>query len=294
MFRFAILVGALSAAGLAMLISAPARAQQVIVFDVTYTASTQTTQDAHYDVPPPANLPDNWVSPIDYAHGTVYIHQEVATKPSNKATMVDVCFDGDLPGYGCISTDLYTDPGVHETVAPLTTMWQYDQVAWTQRRTLFQLIVKDTNNNNGGIPQADYMPTTMRIVLTVVAPGGTYVPPPPSSSSADSGAETEGGTTADAGPGGSGNEGGTSASDSGAAVDAPSGQGNDSGTVNEGGAATPPPSPDAGGGSPPSHAVTSGSNGCSVGYGSGGGAILLTVAAWVVARLRTRRPRGSL
>src|SRR5439155_26865598 len=122
----------------------------------------------------------SWKTPIDYHAGTVYIHQEVMTKPSNLPTMIDICFDGDLEGYGCIGTDLYTDVGVHETVAKLSTMWQYGKVAWDKKRTLYQLVVKDKNNVNGGNPKSAFMPTKMRIVLTVVPPGGTYVPPPAS------------------------------------------------------------------------------------------------------------------
>ncbi|HEY2902114.1 MAG TPA: hypothetical protein VGL59_16145, partial [Polyangia bacterium] len=154
-----------------------AQAQQIVAFDVTYTASTTTTKDAHFDVKPRADQPADWASPINYSTGTVYIHQEVTSKPSVQDTMVDICFDGDLEGYGCIGTDFYTTTGVHETVEKMSTMWQYNKVAWNKKRTLFQLIVKDRGNHNGGLPVTDFMPTTMRIVLTVVPTGGTYVPP---------------------------------------------------------------------------------------------------------------------
>jgi len=129
-----------------------ARAQQIVAFDLTYTASTTTTHGAHFDVKPMADQPANWVSPINYSAGTVYIHQEVMTKPSAQDTMVDICFDGDLEGYGCIGTAFYTTTGVHETVEKMSTMWQYNMVAWTKKRTLYQLIVKDRGNHNGGLP----------------------------------------------------------------------------------------------------------------------------------------------
>jgi hypothetical protein len=247
------------------------RAQQVVAFDVTYTASTETTHDAHFDVQPPADLPANWVSPVDYASGTVHIHQEVTSKPSNKDTMVDICFDGDLEGYGCIGTDLYTDVGTHDTTASLKEMWQYDKVAWTKKRTLFQLIVKDRDNNNGGNPVTDYMPTTMRIVLTVVAQGGTYVPPGPAAAG-DAGAVSD----ADIGNGDGAAGGGPGEPVRDAAV----GTGNEAGVI-----VTPPPSdamtplgsgPSADSGSTGARGQTSGDSGDSGGCS--------------VARLRPRLP----
>ena len=45
-----------------------AQAEQFTFFDFTYEATTQNTNDAHYDVKSPAYplpQPDNWKSPID-------------------------------------------------------------------------------------------------------------------------------------------------------------------------------------------------------------------------------------
>src|SRR5947207_4501266 len=99
------------------LLSSVAQAQQTVAFDVVYEASAKN--DFHFDVQPRTDQPASWTSPADFSKGTIYIHQEVFTKPSARSTVVDVCFDGDLPGYGCIDTAPYKDPGVHETVKPL-------------------------------------------------------------------------------------------------------------------------------------------------------------------------------
>ena len=54
--------------------------------------------------------------------------------------------------YGCIGTDLYTDVGVHETVAKLSTMWQYGKVAWDKKRTLYQLVEEEQQRQDGSAP----------------------------------------------------------------------------------------------------------------------------------------------
>jgi MYXO-CTERM domain-containing protein len=172
-------IGALLAATLPL----AAQAQQTVAFDKVYQATG--SNNFHFDVKPAPDQPASWVSPVDYSKGTVYIHQEVFTKPSNRDTVVDICFDGDLAGYGCIDTLPYKTTGVHETMKPLNanTMYQYGKVAWTKKRTLFQLVIKDPalGGTPGGKPATDFVPSDMRIVLTVVAPGGTYTPPAPMS-----------------------------------------------------------------------------------------------------------------
>jgi hypothetical protein len=160
--------------GLLLLAPGLALAQaQLVVFDVSYEANSMTTHNAHYDVKPAADQPANWKAPVDYTAGTAYIHLEVMTKPSDLPTQIDVCFDGDLEGYGCLATDLYTTTGVHETVAKLSRMWQFDKVAWTKKRTLYQLVIKDQNHNIGGKPPTAFLPTKLRMVFTIVPAGGT-------------------------------------------------------------------------------------------------------------------------
>src|SRR5258708_27479540 len=70
-----------------------ARAELVVV-DVTYTHSAQTTTDSHYRVQPPAGTPGNWTSPVDYASGAAWVRLEVKTKPAGHTpTRFQVCFE---------------------------------------------------------------------------------------------------------------------------------------------------------------------------------------------------------
>ena len=157
-----------------------ARAEPFTFFNIEYEATTQNTSDAHFDVRSPQYMltqPNNWRAPIDYTQGTVYIEQDVLTKPSQLDTQVDICFIS-TGGYGCRSTVFYKTTGRVTTMRPANSFYQFNQINWNTRINLVQLIVKDRNNTNGGNPRASFMPTRMRIAMTFVPMGDTYALPP--------------------------------------------------------------------------------------------------------------------
>ena len=161
--------------------SAVGRAEQFTFFNFEYEATTQNTQDAHYNARAPQytfTQPDSWRSPIDYTQGTVYIEQDVLTKPSDLDTQVDICFVSAGGRYGCRSTEFYKTTGRVMTVRPASSFYQFNQIDWNTKINLVQLIVKDRNNANGGNPKSAFMPTRMRIAMTFVSQGDTYRPPP--------------------------------------------------------------------------------------------------------------------
>ncbi len=245
--RFVVVAGGT----LALVAAAPsARAEQFTFFDFTYEATTANTHDAHYDVRTGLTQPNSWKTPIDYTAGTIYIEQEVMTKPSKEPTQVDVCFL--TGGYGCLNTKLYTDTGRNTTTAPVKDFWQFGNINWNSKIPLVQLIVKDKNNANGGRPVTSFMPTKMRIAVTVVSAGATYVPPMgfASAAPADAGAADAGAGEGDAG--GTTGTGGTPGGSGGAA-----GSGAGEGT----------------GGAPASTGGTSGSTGGSAGASTGTGGV---------------------
>jgi MYXO-CTERM domain-containing protein len=184
---------------LAMAVPATAAAQQqMVAFDVVYTNQmydgTVKNETFHHLVLPRADQPADWTSPIDYSKGTAYIYLDVMTKPSARNTIMTICFDGDLEGYGCLDTNTYTTTGVHESKFAMTSTWQYGKIAWKKKRTQFHLVIKDPalGGTQGGKPAGDYVPSMMRVVLTIVPPGGTYVAPGPYM-----GAPPDGGATAE-------------------------------------------------------------------------------------------------
>jgi hypothetical protein len=197
--------------------SAEALAEQFVVLDSTWE-HTPDLADSHYRVTPLPGTPSDWRKPTDYASGTAHVHLEVTTKPSATPTKFQVCFEA-TPTYACTDqSPTYTTVGVVDWETPFSNFWSPPGTAvdWTLGTKKIALILKDTQN---GKPSADnvgtdkaalYMPTQVRMVVTIVAPGSTYVPPPP----ADAGVpvDTDAGADADAGPGDGGMEASTSTS----------------------------------------------------------------------------------
>jgi hypothetical protein len=52
-----------------LVVCSVARAEQFVLFDGTYTHSVDTTNDSHYYPMLPADMPEDWTQPVDYAHG---------------------------------------------------------------------------------------------------------------------------------------------------------------------------------------------------------------------------------
>lgn len=194
--RSALIPAAAVSCALALLAMAPARAEQFTPVDVTYTHTT--ARDSHHFVKPAAGTPANWASPIDYSKGTLHIHLEVMSKPTEAISLIDLCFLG-TPGYACLETVKYTRPGVYENSRAMTSAYFAGRVDWTRGIGNIALILKDDKNNNGGRPTSNYLPSNVRVVMTIVSPGGTYVPPPGVTPVSDAGAAPDGaGATPDA------------------------------------------------------------------------------------------------
>lgn len=198
------------------LVAFPARAWavQFVVTDVTYTHSATTTTDSHLRVAPSAQTPINWVAPTNYtAGGTAHVRLEVFTKPSAAPTRFQICFEANAGSYACTDqAPTYTAPGVYDWATPMPNFYQFSTVDWTKGVAKVALILKDDKNgkpapeNVGPTVSAMYMPSNLRVTVTMVSPGGTYVPPPPTptdagapDASASDAASPDAASTADAG-----------------------------------------------------------------------------------------------
>jgi hypothetical protein len=167
----------------AVISSRAARAELVVV-DVTYTHSAQTTKDSHYRVQPPPGTPSNWKSPVDFSAGDAWVRLEVKTKPAGDTpTRFQVCFELAV-NYACTDqSPTYTKPGVYTWGTPFSSFYLGGPVDWSQGIRDTALILKDTNNvkpapeNVGDAVSARYMPTDLHVTVTLVPKGETYVPP---------------------------------------------------------------------------------------------------------------------
>lgn len=186
-----------------------ASADQVVVTEVTYEHSATTTSDSHYRLDPLPETPENLRAPIDYASGSAWVRLEVFTKPSDAPTRFQVCFEAS-PTYACTDqAPVYRTTGVYTWETPFSRFYQGDMVDWSRGLGRVALILKDDMNrkpapeNVGEEISRLYMPTQVRVTVTLVSPGGTYVPPPdtmPDAGMIDAGAPDAGAATmADAG-----------------------------------------------------------------------------------------------
>lgn len=173
-----------SFAAAVLLSSASSLAAQVVVTELTYTHSGTTTRDSHMTLSPLPGTPANWVSPVDYTQGTAVVRLEVFTKPTTAATRFQICFEG-TPSYACTDqAPAYTTPGVYTWTSRFTNFYQFNQVNWSQGVRRISLILKNTTNgkpspeNVGATESARYMPTDLRVTVTLVSAGSTYQPPP--------------------------------------------------------------------------------------------------------------------
>jgi len=231
-----------------LLMAAPRRAhaEQFVLLDLTYEATTANTTDSHYPAKPAASIPANWRSPVNYANGSAHVRFEVLSAPSSTKTLYNICFENSAAS--CMGyPPAYTGPGVTNFSGMFSSFWNYMAVDWAQPITKVSLILKDESGMKvQGNPQ--FYPYKMRVTITIVSPGSTYMPPDITgmpANMAGSGAPIAGaggtgaaGSRAGAGGGGSGGSGGSS---SGAAGRASAGAG-----AGAGGAGSEAPTPDAG------------------------------------------------
>ena len=285
---------------IALSIAGTARAEQMVLFDITYTHTAE--RGFHHEVKAPTLMqPDNWTAPINYAMGTIHFYQEVETKPTPRVTIIDFCFISS-PGYGCIETLPYTKTGINETergMAPSGDWYQRNQINFTKKIGSIELVIKDPATYTNGCPGGDCVPSKMRFVATIVSPGGTYQKPAPGPGFGGMGGGSDGGATAEP-------DAATAKPDAGAPADAAATPEADAATApptkaDAAPSTTPPPSkPDASTSKPPPTTEPpaeeptpapprKASSGCAIGGGAGSGALLLALA--VAGRLRRRRFR---
>ena len=112
--------------GLFLLSAAMGRAEQFVLFDVTFTftkddAFNAKPNQSHYYVKSDKlnpERPKDWTSPVDYRNGTVHLRLEVLEKPAGgQPTTWSVCYipnKGLQHGYGCIGTGVYKEVGLVE------------------------------------------------------------------------------------------------------------------------------------------------------------------------------------
>ena len=160
---------------------------QIVLLDVTHMHSTASK--AFSSFPIPSGFPENLVSPIDYAHGTVYQRVQVITKPTNKAVQYQQCmFQDAIDASKQVCTTAsklqFTGTGTYYSSQSMTSLFNYAGIQWDRHLLLQELLVKDgrgwpVDDRYGflgtwiGSPDFSlYYPMKVRYTYIIVAPGG--------------------------------------------------------------------------------------------------------------------------
>ena len=183
---------ALSTLAAVLLSPAVARAEQFVLFDVTFAYSKEDADNSkpsksHYYVKGDKlnpNRPKDWTSPVDYRNGTVHIRLEVLEKPAGgEPTTWTLCYipnKGQKNNYGCTGTGIYKEKGVYERDQPMTTFWENDSIIWSEGIKQMDLVIKDNSGGRGHAHKRKdsekFFPTKMRITMVQVSAGATYDP----------------------------------------------------------------------------------------------------------------------
>ncbi len=172
------------------LIPGRVRAEQFVLFDVTFTftkedADNSTPSKSHYYVKGTAinpKRPTDWTSPVDYRNGTVHIRTEVLDRPAgSEPVQWSLCYipnHGQGNGYGCTGTDPYKDKGVYDKDVPMTSFWENNSILWPEGIKQMDLVMKDKDGNKAHTrPDPEkFFPTRIRIIMVQVSAGAKYDP----------------------------------------------------------------------------------------------------------------------
>jgi len=168
----------------------PLRGNQFVLFDVTFTFTKEDAENSkpsksHYYVKGDLinkDRPKDWTSPVDYRNGTVHIRTEVIEKPEGGQPVTwSLCYipnKGQKNGYGCTTTGIYQEKGVHERDESMTKFWENDSIVWSEGVRQMDLVYKDDKNLHAHKrPDPEkFFPTKVRITLIQVAAGSKYDP----------------------------------------------------------------------------------------------------------------------
>ena len=180
----------IAAAAALLLTPGAARADQFVLFDVTFTFTKQDADNSrpsqsHYYVKGDAlnpKRPRDWTSPVDYRNGTVHIRIEVLDRPaSGEGTQWSLCYipnRGQGNGYGCTGTSVYIDKGVYEKDVSMKSFWENNSIIWTEGIKQMDLVMKDKDNQHAHKrPDPEkFFPTRVRITMIQVSAGSKYDP----------------------------------------------------------------------------------------------------------------------
>jgi MYXO-CTERM domain-containing protein len=218
--RTSVPLAARCATFVALVAASPAYAQQFVLVDQTYTATAENTDDSHFVAELQSGIPANFSAPTDYANGRLHVELEILEAPGETLTNYNICLHNSS-NYACLPYVPYTGEGTYDADPVFNTIWNYEEVDWSQGVNKVELILK----NQGEMlvhDNAAFYPYKAHLKLFVVAEGSRFDPTMENTNEPEAGTGGtpatggRGGSTAQAGAPGSGGKSGSSASQGGA------------------------------------------------------------------------------
>jgi len=201
--RTSVQLAARCATFVALVAALPAHAQQFVLVDQTYTATADNTDESHFVAELQSGIPANFSQPTDYANGTFHVELEILEAPSETLTNYNICLHNSS-NYACLPYVPYMGEGTYDADPVFNTIWNYQEVDWSQGVSKVELILK----NQGEMlvhGNADFYPYKAHLKLWVVAEGASFDPTMGSTNEPEAG---RGGSPAAGGRGGSAAQGG--------------------------------------------------------------------------------------
>ena len=131
--------------------------------------------------------PINWVSPVNYAEGKVYVRLQVLEKPAgDEKTHWSLCYIANKgqngSSYACASSPHYKEEGNFEVIRDMNKLWQRDKVVWSEGLKAFTLVTKASKSHSGVKGKAHahlqpdlkkFFPTKLRVTMIQIAKGSS-------------------------------------------------------------------------------------------------------------------------
>jgi hypothetical protein len=154
--------------------------EELLVFDWNKLVE-QSHHGFPWDVPPMPSANGNWVTPINFAEGTLYLRAEVRGMPTHKDMLLQFCFwQYESTNEECTGMKPVSFKGNTVVVTwsqTVNSMWEKSPIDWTQPRHRNGVAIKNTAgkavsdysgwNWNGEDP-FEWYPMDLRFTVVVV------------------------------------------------------------------------------------------------------------------------------
>jgi MYXO-CTERM domain-containing protein len=178
--------------------SAIVSGSSVQIVDSRLTATAQGATDSKIGFPLSTRAPASLKTPTDYAAGKLHTRVEVFSKPSGAPTYLKACLESMTGKTLCsdyVGAQTYLSESALDHEQTLASMQNAASYDWTSPLRRAYLVMSDASGASVA-GKAEFFPTDLRLMLTLLPPGARYTPPWELS---DAAVSAEGGSSVDPG-----------------------------------------------------------------------------------------------